>query len=272
MENSVEFSFGDESVAVAYDTILVPSLFESWTNRLIAENQPWFCGSVLDLACGTGVVTKELAQNILPGGRIIALDINSQMLELARVKCSEWSDDIEYIEGSAEQMDISDNSVDRVVCQQGFQFFPKKKDAVREIYRVLKPYGDAILSTWCSVEECQFFGVICETLESLNEDEISRMMRVPFDFMTQDELLEPFRDIGFSKLKVSKQEQSLCLEGGLSTAIAMTYATPIGPNLRGLSSEKQEEFRTTLMRNLEFLIQTDGSVGRMATNVLKAEK
>lgn len=272
MGESVEFNFGNDSVARAYDTVLVPSIFEPWANRLIEENQPWFCGSVLDLACGTGVVTNKLAQNIHLGGKIFALDINRQMLELAKVNCSEFSDYIEYIEGSAGQMDITDHSIDRIVCQQGFQFFPDKKAAVREIYRVLKPYGDAIISTWCSVKECQIFGVICETLESINEDEISLMMRIPFDFMTQDELLEPFRDMGFSKLKISKHEQNLCLKGGISNAIAMAYATPIGPSLRSLSHEKQEEFGTTLMNKLNVLIQSDGSVGHMVTNILKANK
>jgi ubiquinone/menaquinone biosynthesis C-methylase UbiE len=247
-------------------------VFKSWARRLIEENQPWFCGSVLDLACGTGVVTKKLAQNVAPWGKVFALDINSQMLDLARAKCSEWSDHIEFIEGSADQIDIADSSIDRVVCQQGFQFFPDNKAVVREIYRVLKPNGDAIISTWCSVEECQIFGVICETLESMNENEISRMMRIPFDFLTQDDLLEPFRGMGFSKLKISKEEEYLCLEGGISGAIDIAYATPIGPSLRNLSNEKQAEFRKTLMLNLEKLVQSEGGVGKMVSNILVAEK
>jgi hypothetical protein len=90
--------------------------------------------------------------------------------------------------------------------------------------------------------------------------------------MTQDDLLEPFRDMGFSKLKISKQEQNLYLKGGVSNAITLAYATPIGPSLRNLSNEKQKEFSFTLMNKLDELVQPDGSVGQMVTNVLKANK
>lgn len=66
MDNQVEFSFGDDSIAKSYDKILVPSLFEPWAVHLIENNQPWVGNMVLDLACGTGVVTKELARNVGP--------------------------------------------------------------------------------------------------------------------------------------------------------------------------------------------------------------
>lgn len=272
MNKQVEFSFGDDSIAQSYDNILVPSLFEPWAIHLIENNQPWEGIMVLDLACGTGVVTKELACNVGPGGRVIALDINGQMLKIAKSKCNEWDSHIDFIEGSCESIEIADSSLDVVVCQQGFQFFPNKQAASREIYRVLKPGGRVIISTWCPVSECEIFGTICETLEALNEIEISQMMRVPFDFMTQKELKEPFSNAGFSNLELSKQEMNMHLKGAVSNALMVAYATPIAPKLKELSEEKREEFNKVFAAKMQLISQDERNCGQMVSNILKATK
>jgi ubiquinone/menaquinone biosynthesis C-methylase UbiE len=156
MARNKEFSFGNDSVAESYNNYLVPVLFESWADKLIEDYQPWSGKHVLDLASGTGVVAKKLAQQVGADGKIIAVDINGNMLALARNKCAQWLDYMEFIVGSANALDIADSTMDVVICQQGFQFFPDKKDACNEIYRVLKKDGKAVFSTWCPVAECGF--------------------------------------------------------------------------------------------------------------------
>lgn len=272
MDKQVEFSFGDDSIAKSYDKILVPSLFKPWALHLIENNQPWVDNMVLDLACGTGVVTKELVRYVSPNGKVIALDINGQMLDIAKSKCKEWENHINFIEGSCESMPIADSSLDVVVCQQGFQFFPNKHEAALEIYRVLKPGGKVIISTWCPVSECEIFGIICETLETLGENEISQMMRVPFDFMTQNELQEPFSAAGFSNIEVSKQKMSMYLEGEVDSALMVAYATPIAPKLKELSVEKREKFNKVFNTKMRLISQDDRNCGQMVSNVLKGTK
>lgn len=78
-------------------------------------------------------------------------------------------------------MSIQDNSIDVLACQQGIQFFPDKKEASYEMYRVLKEGSNLFVSTWCPVNECIYFGAICTALESIEETNISSMMRIPFD-------------------------------------------------------------------------------------------
>ena len=272
MNDKVEFNFGNESIAQAYDTILVPSLFEPWAIQIIQDNMEWAGLCVLDLACGTGVVTKELAHHVNPNGGVTALDINRQMLDLAKLKCAEWDDHIEFIEGSAESIAISDNTFDIVVCQQGFQFFPNKNASAKEIQRVLKSGGKAIISTWCSVSECEIFGAICESLEFLDEINISKMMRVPFDNISQEELKSPFVNAEFSSVTISRQEKDLYLKGGLDRAIDMAYATPIGPKLKELSRGKQERFKEVFSNKVKMISRDGSDCGRMTTNVLNAFK
>ena len=272
MDASKKFSFGSESIAKAYNDVLVPTLFEPWAKSILLESGPWAGKHVLDLACGTGVVTAEMVKNVIPKGKVIALDINREMLNLARLKCAEWSNHVQFIVGSAESLDIPNDLLDKVICQQGFQFFPDKRAVAHEIYRVLKPQGMAIISTWCSVSECEIFGAICESLESLDLNDISNMMRIPFDFMSKEELLDSFAGIGFSSVKILKEEKRLHLDNDLTKALAFVYSTPIGPKLSELKISQQEEFKKGFMDKIKRLMATDGSVGKMVSYVVYIEK
>ncbi len=272
MSTAMKFDFGAESVAKAYDKVLVPVLFSPWARMMVQENMPWAGKNVLDLACGTGAVTMELAKKVLPGGQLIALDVNPQMLELAKINCADWGEQVQFIQGSGEALDIPSESIDTVVCQQGFQFFPDKPGATREIHRVLKPGGMAILSTWCAVSECDIIEAICDSLEEMGEKEISDLMRTPFDLLTDKELGRHFREAGFSQIGIARQEKTLDLEGGVMEAHNMAYATPIGPMLAAMDMSKQEVFRDIFTAKVQALQRNNTEYGKMVTNMLKVIK
>ncbi|MEM7374599.1 MAG: class I SAM-dependent methyltransferase [Bacteroidota bacterium] len=272
MSKSEKFNFGNDSVAKAYDSILVPVLFEAWAKSLMQTHPPVPGNKVLDLACGTGVVTKELVQHLPPDGRVIALDINTQMLDLAKTRCAAWATHIDFREGTADSLEIPENSLDQVFCQQGFQFFPRKKKVAQELYRVLKAGGTAVLTTWRHVSECDIFHAICQSLEALDLHDISQLMRIPFDVVTEKDLLDSFSDTGFSSIQLAQQEADLYLPRGKDQAVTFAYSTPIGPKLRGLEMKRQDEFKHLLLHKMGQLHQARGSAGRMTSNVLMLEK
>lgn len=82
MKKETSFNFGDDSIAQSYDTFLVPSLFVPWAKTIVNSIRPCETLHVLDIACGTGVVTKELIEAVGENGKISALDLNKQMLNL----------------------------------------------------------------------------------------------------------------------------------------------------------------------------------------------
>lgn len=266
------FSFGDDSVATAYDNVLVPILFEPWAVRLVEEYRPWKGQRVLDLATGTGIVAQRLAEQVGPGGYVLGTDMNGEMLAVARKRCANLSAAVEFIESPAHPLEISSDSFDVVVCQQGFQFFPDRRAAAQEIHRILRFGGKLIATTWRPVAECEFFGAICDTLETMGEPEISDLMRVPFDIMPESELKSHFESAGFRNVRLTQQEQDLVIEEGISYAVEVAYSTPIGPKLRTLSDERQAQFRNTLTDHLQRLSDDGITMGRMVTNVLSAEK
>jgi ubiquinone/menaquinone biosynthesis C-methylase UbiE len=245
---------------------------EPWANRLIEENRPWEGRRVLDLATGTGIVAQLLAGQVGSSGKVFGTDINGEMLSLARKRCAGVIPAEMFIECPANPLEISSNSIDFVVCQQGFQFFPDKKAAAQEIYRVLRDEGKIIATTWKPVSECQFFGKICDALEEIGEVEMSDMMRVPFDFMPESELITHFESAGFVNVSLSQQELDLLLDGVVKDGIEVAYSTPIAPKLRALPEEKQKQFRKSFKELLNELNDNGMTMGRMVSNVLSAEK
>lgn len=136
--------------AEIYEQHMVPAIFARWAPDLVETARVRAGERVLDVACGTGAVTRLLAERVAPEGKVVGLDINPGMLTVARSAVPLTN--IEWLEGSAVKMAIPDAVFDAVVCQQGLQFFPDKSAAVSEMRRVLKPGGRLILSCWRSIE------------------------------------------------------------------------------------------------------------------------
>ncbi len=272
MNQTQKFSFGDDSVAIAYDNFLVPILFEPWAIRLVDEYQPWKGQRILDLASGTGIVARLLGGQVGPKGKVVGTDINGEMLALAKTRCDGLTPAVQFIESPAHPLEVASDSIDVVVCQQGFQFFTDRRAAAQEIYRVLCHGGKVIVTTWRPVVECQFFGTICDVLNEMGESNISEMMRIPFDFMAESELTANFKSTEFVNVQVSRQEQDLLIEGGVTHAVEVAYATPIGPKLQAMPDERQIQFRKMLTEQLHELSDDGITMGRMVSNVLSAEK
>ena len=136
--------------AEIYEQHMVPALFARWAPDLVEAAGVQSGGRALDVACGTGIVTRLLAERVGPAGAVVGLDINPGMLAVARVVAAQPN--IEWLEGSAVSMALPDATFDSVLCQQGLQFVPDKPAALAEMRRVLTPGGRLALSCWCAIE------------------------------------------------------------------------------------------------------------------------
>jgi ubiquinone/menaquinone biosynthesis C-methylase UbiE len=267
-----EFSFGDDSVATSYDDVLVPILFEPWAVALVDEHQPWAGKRILDLATGTGILAQLLAERAGPDGSVVGSDVNGEMLARAKARCEGSEYPVSFVEAPAESLSVPSESFDIVVCQQGFQFFSNKDDAAAEIHRVLRPAGTTVATTWRPVSECDFFGAICSALETVGESDISQMMRMPFDFFSEDNLVNHFEKAGFDNIQLTQRQSDLKIHGGTANAIRAAYSTPIGPMLTALPEDRQSKFRESLSERVRNLSDGGATIGQMASNVLTAEK
>lgn len=144
--------------AEIYEAKFVPSLFGEWAPNLIdaADLQPG--QSVLDVACGTGVVAREAADRTAGQGRVVGLDLNPGMLEVAyRLR-----PEIEWQLGDAGDLPFPDGSFDVVLCQAALMFFDDRARAIREMARVVAPDGTVAVQTWASVEVQPGYGPFIE--------------------------------------------------------------------------------------------------------------
>jgi SAM-dependent methyltransferase len=150
------------SAADIYEQHMVPAIFARWAPDLVQAAGVQPAERVLDVACGTGAVTRLLAEQVGPAGNVTGLDITPGMLAAARLAAP--SQRIEWLEGSAVKMPLPDGTFDAVVCQQGLQFFPDKPAALSEMRRVLKRGGRLALSCWRSVEHTPGYLVLEQAL------------------------------------------------------------------------------------------------------------
>jgi SAM-dependent methyltransferase len=135
-----------------YEQQLVPALFSPAAKVLLDYAKPQKGERVLDVACGTGIVSRQVAPMVGVEGSVTGLDITPAMLDVACSIPQSEGVAIEWREGNALSLPFSDRSFDLVLCQQGLQFFPDRVKALSEMRRVLVPQGRVLVSVQQALE------------------------------------------------------------------------------------------------------------------------
>ncbi|CAM5208445.1 methyltransferase domain-containing protein [Oligella ureolytica] len=139
----------NDNPAEVYERYLSRPIADPWTRVLIELANPQSGERVLDLACGTGSVARQVAPMVGSSGQILAVDINpASQVGRAQPLPQRSGAVITWQEGDATKLNLPDKDLDLVLCQQGFQFFPNRLASAREVRRVLREEGRAIISVW----------------------------------------------------------------------------------------------------------------------------
>lgn len=154
MASSVETFQLSLNTAEVYERKFVPALFGEWAPPLVEAAGVAPGNSVLDVACGTGVVARAAADRVGRQGRVVGLDINESMLAVAR----RLRPDIEWEHGDAADLPFPDASFEVVLCQASLMFFPDRASALREMARVVTPGGTVAVQVWASLESQSGYG------------------------------------------------------------------------------------------------------------------
>ena len=160
--------------AAAYQETLVPALMEEWAPRLADAAGIRAGHRVLDVACGTGVLTREAARRA--GGSVTGLDLDPAMLAVA----ARLSPNIRWQQGNAESLPFPDQSFDAVVSQFGLMFVPDKAQALREMMRVLAPGGRLAVAVWASLDDTPAYAAETALVERLAGAAAGHGLRLPF--------------------------------------------------------------------------------------------
>jgi ubiquinone/menaquinone biosynthesis C-methylase UbiE len=173
------------SPAEVYDEMFVPALFQQW-GPIVADAARIGPGeSVLDVACGTGVLACAALDRVGSQGAVAGLDPNPDMLTVARRKSTR----IEWREGRAESLPFPDESFDAVVSQFGLMFFDDRPAALRDMMRVLRPNGRMAVAVCDALEHSPGYAALANLLQRLFGARIADAFRAPFVLGDPDRLL-----------------------------------------------------------------------------------
>lgn len=221
---AVSFKQYGGNAAESYERHFVPTIGMAWATALLdaAELRPG--DRVLDVACGTGVVTRLAAERVGPDGAVAGLDINPAMLAVARSVPSSGAA-IEWHEASAESLPLADGSFDVVLSSLGLQFVPDKASALREMHRVLAPDGQLALATVGPTPP--LFEVLEQALARQVKPEAAGFMRAVFSLYEPQELEKLTSGAGFRHVEVRSKALSITLPEPAEFLWQYVHSTPL---------------------------------------------
>jgi ubiquinone/menaquinone biosynthesis C-methylase UbiE len=155
-------------IPAIYDRYLVPLIFESYARDLAARVADLGATSLLEVAAGTGAVTRELASRLPASVAITSTDLNQPMLD--RAAAVGIARPVVWQQADVMDLPFADGSFDVVVCQFGAMFFPDRPGGFAEIRRVLRPGGTFLFNVWDGIEANDFTATVVEALTELFAD------------------------------------------------------------------------------------------------------
>jgi len=188
------------TIPANYEKYLGPFLFEPYALDLVSRLQDKKYNDILEIACGTGRVTKHLTSSV-KYDTLTATDLNPDMISVAKEKANDSS--IKWMQADAQELPFDDNSFDLVVIQFGVMFFPDKPKGLSEAYRVLRPGGKLIFNTWDKTENVPGIYEGRNVIESYFEGNPPKFYSIPFSMHDEKELKELPINAGFKDVKVS---------------------------------------------------------------------
>lgn len=215
------------SIPKLYETFLVPLIFEPYAADLANRLAPRTLSRVLEIAAGTGVVTRALASALPERVSIVATDLNQAMLDQASAVGT--GRPVEWRQADAMQLPFADGTFDAVVCQFGVMFFPEKSKAFSEARRVLRPGGTFIFNVWDRIEENEFADTVTTALESLFPKDPPRFMaRTPHGYYDRPTIERDLATGGFTKsTRIATVAARSRAESFRVPAIAYCQGTPL---------------------------------------------
>jgi len=188
------------SIPENYDRYLGPVLFDPYAVDLVSRLNVSGDASVLEIACGTGIVTRRLRDRLGPNARLVATDLNEAMLGYAARKFSS-EDAIQWKQADATDLPFADQSFDAIVCQFGLMFVPDKEKALSEAYRVLKPGGTFLFNVWDAIEYNELANIAHAIIGDFFADNPPDFYEVPFSFHDVETIQSFLSAAGFSEME-----------------------------------------------------------------------
>ncbi len=258
------------SAPATYQEFLVPAMFTPFAKRLVEHGCVRPGSRVLDVACGTGVVSREAAILAGTGGSVAGVDLGEPTVAIARSHpVQENAAPIDYAQADATVLPFDAEDFDVALCQQGLQFFPERAAALAEMRRVLKPGGHVAIATWKDIEPP--FSAIADALAQHINTEAAQMMYSPFTLGDGATLAQLMSDAGFREVTVNDETIQCTWASHPEFARRYIAASPIASVFTAASADSQQAVCDEVTERLAPHATADGSLRMpMTTNIAVA--
>ena len=229
------------SIPQVYEENLVPLIFQPYAEDLVQRLRGRPLSRILEIAAGTGVVTRAMAAGLAPQASIVATDLNPAMLEQARKRGT--SRPVEWKQADAMSLPFSDGEFDAVVCQFGAMFFPDKPKAFAETRRVLKPNGVFIFSVWDRIEENEFADAVTGTVAKLFPRDPPRFLaRTPHGYADRAAIEAHLAQGGFThRPEIEAVAARSVASSPRTVAVGYCQGTPLRNEIEARDASRLEE-------------------------------
>jgi 2-polyprenyl-3-methyl-5-hydroxy-6-metoxy-1,4-benzoquinol methylase len=197
--------------------------------------------SVLDVACGTGALSRAAARCVGANGRVVGVDLSPGMLAVAAAHApASDAAPIAYLEGDAGDLRVSARQFDAVLCQQGLQFFADRHAALRAMSAAVVPGGRVALATWTEREEAVAFAALAEALELYVGSDAGARMRQPWALEDPSALAGLLEDAGLDQIEVFQHTRTAHFARREDFARRLVLATPLAPTFIDAPDDRQD--------------------------------
>lgn len=229
-------------IPIHYDQGLGPVIFEGFARDLARRAAEFNASRVLELAAGTGIVSRQLRDALAPEADLVVTDLNEPMLEIARSKFRD-GEAAKFAPADAMQLDFPDNHFDLIVCQFGVMFFPDKVGAFREALRVLRPGGTYLFNVWKSMDDNPFSNIAFDITAELFSDNPPTFYRVPFSYPDPDVVAADMKAAGFEDIDFEPVDIQTPVNSWESFARGIVFGNPLIGEIQARGDTDPEDVR-----------------------------
>lgn len=228
------------SIPENYDRYMVPLIFEPFAADLARRAAALSPGAILEIAAGTGVVTRALAPKLSPDASYVVSDLNQPMLDYAASRQAP-DNRIAWRQADAMALPFEDAAFDVVCCQFGAMFFPNRSAAYREARRVLKPGGHFLFNVWDRIEENVFADDVTNALARFFPDDPPRFLaRTPHGYHDTALIRGDLEDAGFSHVVIETRAEQSRASSPRLPAVAYCKGTVLRSEIEARDAGKLE--------------------------------
>ncbi|HST29481.1 MAG TPA: methyltransferase domain-containing protein [Chthoniobacterales bacterium] len=222
-----------------YDRYLGPVIFEPYAEDLVSRLKNKRLARLLEIACGTGIVTRRLRDALPVSTEIVATDLNPDMFEFAKRKFRN-EEHLCWQQADASALPFPDNSFDAVVCEFGYMFVPDKPAAMWESYRVLRKGGLFLFNVWNSLDANPFAQIAHTTIASFFDRDPPKFYEIPFSLNDSKVVHELLQNAGFADIQSFVETRPCRANSAKEFATGLVRGNPVGVEAteRGVDPDK----------------------------------